>query len=61
MTINDRMQAILSHFEEVKTLTIPADVAACEAAIHAELSKIESALLGLVARFKNNDSAPKTP
>ena len=56
MTLKERTEQILKHFEEVTTLTTKEDIAAAEAAVHAELSKIESALLGLIARFKNNDA-----
>jgi len=52
MTPIERMNEVIKHYEEALTLLAEQDVAKVEAAFHAEVAKIESMALGLLAQIK---------
>jgi hypothetical protein len=52
MNIQERAAEILKHYETAISHAVDAEKVAIEAALHAELAKVESMMLGLVAQFK---------
>lgn len=52
MTIKDRVEAILKHFEEVTVHATEEELGVIEAQVQAEIAKVESMVLGLVAQLK---------
>lgn len=51
-TLSERVGNLLTHYETITKLAAEHEADAIEAAFHAELSKVETMALGLVAQLK---------
>lgn len=52
MNLSERINNVLTHYESVMELAAEHEADAIDAAFHAEVAKIESMALGLVAQLK---------